>query len=712
MNSVGYCLAIFTILLGTILPDRLAAQSPTKITLNKLYSYHQTGNATLVDYLPELALTATFLGTLSPSTQVELRGPGSTLFFTREAPLEPSSSYFTLRRVFKSHAECATTFPNGSYTVAVIANGVTTTVPITIAYDQNSAAPNVVNFDDLQKWDGTSFSVFWNNPPNSAVPTESAFVLERVDGAIAYRAGSTSATHYLSPTASAIGVNSLTSYLGEALAATITQTRILQPDVRIFSTTYSTTQTVSTRALIKRPPVITTQPVSIATLAGLSARFDVYHPNAYATYIWKKDGVEIPLGTPRFNLGTNSLYIAATQPGDAGVYTVTIQCPGGTITSTPVTLKVTINTDPPVIYSSPTSPATVTLGAPGLLIGTAFSVTPVTVQWFRNGAAIPGGNVVPQGIGDQYRISLSLAQLQSADLGNYYFSVTNSGGTTPSQIATLAVRPTSRLTNLSVLTALNDPTETVTVGYVLGGAYTRGEKSVVVRAVGPSLNSVGVTNALDDPKLELFSGSTKTGENDNWAGAPSLISAFTAVGAFPLAATSSKDAAFTASLSTRDNSVRIASAAGTGLVLAEIYDATPDLRYTSITPRLVNLSVLKSVGTGLTVGFTISGTAPRTVLIRAVGPTLGVSPFNIPGVVADPQLTLFDGRSAKLAENDNWGTTTGLSDAFAAVGAFSLAANSKDAALLTTLPPGGYSVQVIGVLNTSGVTLVEIYDLP
>ena len=150
-----------------------------------------------------------------------------------------------------------------------------------------------------------------------------------------------------------------------------------------------------------------------------------------------------------------------------------------------------------------------------------------------------------------------------------------------------------------------------------------------------------------------------------------------------------------------------------GAVIAEIYDATPTANFTATTPRLVNVSVLKSIGTSLTAGFVVGGgTGPRTVLIRAIGPTLGTL-FGLPGTVADPQLALFNSASAKIGENDNWGGTAALTAVFTSVGAFQLPnATSRDAALLVTLEPGNYTVQVSGVGGTTGTALVEIYEVP
>jgi len=66
----------------------------------------------------------------------------------------------------------------------------------------------------------------------------------------------------------------------------------------------------------------------------------------------------------------------------------------------------------------------------------------------------------------------------------------------------------------------------------------------------------------------------------------------------------------------------------------------------------------------------------------------------------------------EIGTNDNWGGTTALTTAFNAVGAFALPATSRDAALLAALPPGSYTVQVSGVGATSGVALIEVYEVP
>ncbi len=126
--------------------------------------------------------------------------------------------------------------------------------------------------------------------------------------------------------------------------------------------------------------------------------------------------------------------------------------------------------------------------------------------------------------------------------------------------------------------------------------------------------------------------------------------------------------------------------------------------------RLANLSTRGQVGTGadLLVGGFVVGGAGKTVLIRAVGP--GLAAFGVPGTLPDPALALFNAQNAVIASNDNWNSADAATAA--QVGAFPLAAGSKDAVLVATLPPGAYTAQISGVGNPdTGVALLEVYDV-
>lgn len=130
--------------------------------------------------------------------------------------------------------------------------------------------------------------------------------------------------------------------------------------------------------------------------------------------------------------------------------------------------------------------------------------------------------------------------------------------------------------------------------------------------------------------------------------------------------------------------------------------------------RIANLSTRAQVGVDANVlipGLVIGGTTPRTVLVRAVGP--GLSAFGVADALADPVLTVFRG-STVIASNDNWQEQSGaaaVSSAAVQAGAFALATASRDSALLLTLEPGAYTFQLAGVNRTTGVALVEIYDV-
>ncbi|MBL9189108.1 MAG: hypothetical protein JNK23_16615 [Opitutaceae bacterium] len=356
----------------------------------------------------------------------------------------------------------------------------------------------------------------------------------------------------------------------------------------------------------------------------------------------------------------------------------------------------------PAITAHP-QPQTVPPGSSVVFSVTATGAA-LQYEWRLNNAPIAGATA------STYTIPSATA----GQAGSYTVRVSSGGESVTSNPASLAVTPgtTGRLINLSILTSLAGAADSFTMGYVVGGTGTSGSKPLVIRAAGPSLSLLGVTDALSDPKIELFAGATKTLENDNWGGGAAVADAMAAVGAFAFTGAASRDSALAVSTTQRDNSVKVSPVGNlTGSVLAEVYDATPAASVNPATPRLINVSVIKHIGTSLSAGFVIGGTASRTVLIRAVGPTLGTA-FGLSGVVADPQLVLFNAAAAKIGENDNWGGGTALAAAFTSVGAFELPAASRDAALLVTLAPGNYSVQVSGVGNTTGTALVEVYEVP
>ncbi len=151
---------------------------------------------------------------------------------------------------------------------------------------------------------------------------------------------------------------------------------------------------------------------------------------------------------------------------------------------------------------------------------------------------------------------------------------------------------------------------------------------------------------------------------------------------------------------------QIGGPAGTRATYAGLFDGEPS------SSRLVNLSVRAAAGTGdqvLIAGFAVSAGAAKAVLVRGIGPTL--SSFGVGGVLADPVLSLFEARG-QFATNDDWRGATAIAATAAAVGAFALPGNSRDAAVLSDLAPGTYTAQIAGKGTAAGTALLELYEAP
>ena len=285
------------------------------------------------------------------------------------------------------------------------------------------------------------------------------------------------------------------------------------------------------------PPAITLHPAAITIVAGSGAQFTV---NATGTaplsFQWSKNGVSIPGATG------GTLTLTNVQPTDAGSYAVVVGNVAGNTTSSAATLTVNV---PAAISAQPISQS-LNAGTAATFTVAATGTAPLTYQWRKDGTPILGATTA----------SLTLSSVQPTDAAAYTVVISNPAGSSTSNVAILAVTIPNpgRLINLSVLTDIATAGDDFTLGYVVGGSGSLGAKPLVIRAAGPSLGAFGVPGTLDDPKLELFARSTKTSENDNWGGSPQLTAALAAVGAFAYTGPASKDAATTASITTRDNS--------------------------------------------------------------------------------------------------------------------------------------------------------------
>jgi hypothetical protein len=410
------------------------------------------------------------------------------------------------------------------------------------------------------------------------------------------------------------------------------------------------------------------------------------------TYQWYLNSIALPGAT------ANPYIVEFVTAANSGTYSVDVTNALGTTRLTAGTVNVG-GTGSPVIALQPISK--VVAPSATFTLATSASGTGLTYQWLRNGVALPGETG-----------AILLRQNVSAnDAGSYIVRVTNSAGTVTSQPATISLAAdASRPANISVRT--NVATGSLVIpGFVVQGT---GTKRVLIRAVGPGLAAFGLTGVMADPRFAVFQGSTQLAQNDDWSAA-NIGTAFTATGAFALTA-GSKDAALVTDLAAgRDYTVQVTNATGAGgIVLIEVYDA--DVLTGTSSSKLVNVSVRGQTAPGadvLTLGLVVGGRGQRTLLIRGIGPKLAT--FGVTGTVADPQLQIFDQQQRMILANDDWSNADFVNELMLAtgyVGAFALDPGSKDAATLSLIDPGPYTIQVSGANNGTGEALVEVYEVP
>ncbi len=452
-------------------------------------------------------------------------------------------------------------------------------------------------------------------------------------------------------------------------------------------------------------PVFTTQPVSQTVNAGTTVAFTAAaNGSPTPTYQWNLNGTAIAGAT------SATLTLSAVQTSASGSYSVTATNSVGNVTSNTVSLVVNAVIGLPTFTTQPVQ-QTMPLGS--TVVFSASATAAASLQWTFNGAAIAAAT----------NAMLVLTNLGPANAGSYACVATNTAGSTTSSAAVLTVGAFAtpdigHLVNVSILTSAGSGPKMLTVGTVIGPPGLTNSLPLVIRAVGPTLNTAfGLSGVLPDPVLTVNTSGNPAplATNAGWGGGTAMAAQFAAVGAFALP-TPSKDSAYLAlpGLNPGGYTVQVTSASNsTGTVLAEIYDAG-DATRTATTPRLINLSTLTSIdaGSSLTAGFVLRGLTSRTLLVRGIGPSL--TALGVGGVMPDPQLDFFNNDTGvKITGNDNWGGASQLVATMASVGAFPLSGpTTNDAVLLITVPPGAYSARVSDVNGAPGTAIVEVYEVP
>ena len=258
-----------------------------------------------------------------------------------------------------------------------------------------------------------------------------------------------------------------------------------------------------------------------------------------------------------------------------------------------------------------------------------------------------------------------------------------------------------RLQNLSTRGTVSTGDNVLIDGFIISGPDP---KTVVLRALGPSLSRLGVSGVLADPVLSLYNSSgTLIATNTGWQ--TDIGATFMAQNA--LAPDNPADAAMLrTNLAPGAYTIVVRGKNGAqGISLAEIYEIySPGLN-----SLLTNISGRGFVSTGdnvLISGFIVGEVGSGTVVVRALGPSL--ASFGVSQPLSDPTLTIYDSNGAVIASNDNWQDDNNANYVLRNGLAPS---NALESALVLRLPAGAYTAVVRGANGATGNALAEVYTV-
>ena len=281
-------------------------------------------------------------------------------------------------------------------------------------------------------------------------------------------------------------------------------------------------------------------------------------------------------------------------------------------------------------------------------------------------------------------------------VSNAYISDRNNASTYVTElIVSSDVTTPPQLRNISTRMQVLNGDSVLIAGFIITG---NASKKVILRAIGPSLGAAGITDALADPVLELDEPDGTVVINDNWKDTQQ-----TEIEATTIAPSDDHESAIVATLAPGAYTAIVRGkngATGTGLVEAYDLDSTSDSQLSNISTRgFVDL------GNNIMIGGVILGGTDARVLVRAIGPELTAQ--GVSGALQDPALELYDKDGVSIAANDNWKDAQETE-----IEATTIApTDDRESAILATLPAGSYTAIVRGANDTTGVALVEVYNI-
>jgi hypothetical protein len=307
----------------------------------------------------------------------------------------------------------------------------------------------------------------------------------------------------------------------------------------------------------------------------------------------------------------------------------------------------------------------------------------------------PGSPVIDKG----KRLSQATTDQRGVTRPNDNPAVANAAGGDGSDIGAYEIGASNgvaekTLGNISTRLAVSTGENVLIGGFIVVG---QAPKRIIIRAIGPSLGAFGVNGALADPTLELFQGSTSLAFNNDWQ--DSQASEISPTG---LAPSDPREAAIVRTLAPGAYTAVVrGSGNSTGIGLVDGYDLEqgPNSKLGNIATR-----GFVSTGDNVLIGGFIAGPATR-VAIRAIGPSLG--PLGIGNPLQDPTLELVDASGTVVRANDNW---RGVQQSD--IEALGLQpSDDRESTLIESLNAGNYTAIVRGAQNSTGVAVVEVYNL-
>ena len=326
-----------------------------------------------------------------------------------------------------------------------------------------------------------------------------------------------------------------------------------------------------------------------------------------------------------------------------------------------------------------------------------------------------GGVTVTVSNTNSYAVTASSGGYSVPVAGSGSYTVTFSGGSVPTNQQSVSVSNGQNVKSDYVVTGSATPTPTPPAGptrlanistravvgtganVLIGGFIVTGtqSKKVIVRGIGPSLPLPG---KMLNPMLELHDPSGAViAANDNWgqnANSAEIVDS-------GVAPTNPNESAILMSLAPGSYTAVLSGVnQSTGTAVVEVYDLDG-----AADSKLANISTRAFVQDGDNVligGLIVVGQSAADAIVRAIGPSL-----TVPGAMADPTLELRDANGVLLASNDNWRSTQ--QTAIIATGV--APTSDAEAAIVTTFSPGSYTAIVRGANGTTGVAVVEVYQL-